>query len=156
MRMDDVWDWATTVCDCLRSDWDGTQALLLPWQHKKTDDTPLPHPPHNFLMKSLHAGPLSEDQQTAQPQITNWLNAAMRHCPHGSTCADGKVLHGKGKLLPHTVERHPSQPSEQGRCPTAAKHITIPNIVPFWLNLAIVIEIDFFMCAITAKSSAYI
>lgn len=113
--MDDVWDWATTVGDCLCSAWDGTQALLLPWQHKKTNDTPLPHPPHNFLMKSLHARLLSEDQQTAQSQITNWWNAATRHCPHGSTCADGKVQHGKVKLLPHTVERQPSQPSEQGR-----------------------------------------
>lgn len=94
-RMDDVWDRATTVGDCLCSAWDGTQALLLPWQHKKTNDTPLPHPPYNSLMKSLHACPLSEDQQTAQSQITNWWNAAMRHCPHGSTCADGATWERK-------------------------------------------------------------
>lgn len=41
----------------------------------------------------------------------------------------------------------PSLLSKAGdKYPTAAKHITIPKIVLFWLNLAMVIEIDF-LCA---------
>lgn len=62
---------------------------------QKDEWHPAPPSTSQLLMKSLRACPLSEDQQTAQSQITNWWNAAMRHCPHGSTCADGTTWERK-------------------------------------------------------------